>query len=128
MVIADSSVWITFQRDPNSDVGRELNTLLADDEVIVVGPVLTEILQGARSDREFAFLAERLRSLAFQSTDQDTWIQAGELNFQLKREGLTLAFADLIVSALAVQHGIPVYTINGDFQRVRGLRLYEPRP
>ena len=93
----------------------------------MVGPVLTEILQGARSQDEFAFFADRLRSLEFLEVDQDTWTRAGHLNFQLKKQGRILAFADLIVSALAVQHDLPVYTINGDFQRVPGLQLYEPR-
>ena len=127
MVIADSSVWITFQRQPNSETGRQFDSLLANDEVVMVGPVMTEILQGARSEREFTFFAERLKSLTFIEVDQNTWIQAGEINFQLKKQGRTLAFADLIVSALAIQHDIPVYTDDGDFQRVPGLHLYEAK-
>ena len=43
MVIADSSVWIDFQRGPGSEVGRELDRLLTNDEVVMVGPVLTEV-------------------------------------------------------------------------------------
>ena len=46
MVIADSSVWIDFQRNPDSEVGRELDHLLSNDEVAMVGPVLTEVLRG----------------------------------------------------------------------------------
>ena len=116
MVIVDSSVWSSFQRDPNSSVGCELDSLLADDEIVMIGPVLTEILRGNRSEGEFAHFSQPLKSLAFLNTDQNTWIQAGELNFQLKREGLPLALSDLIVSALAIQHDIPLYTIDGDFQ------------
>ena len=126
MVIADSSVWIAFQRQPQSEVGRHLDSLLADDRVIMVGPVLTEILQGARTETEFSFFAERLGSLSFIEADQETWVRAGELNFQLKSQGRILAFADLIISALALQHHIPLYTVDGDFQRVPGLELYEP--
>lgn len=126
MVIADTSVWITFQRQPDSDVGRRFQSLLANEEVVMVGPVLTEMLQGARSEREFTFFAERLKALAFLETDQDTWIQAAELNFRLKQQGRLMAFADLIVSALALQHDVPVYTVDRDYQRVPGLQLYEP--
>ena len=126
MVIADSSVWVAFQRQPESEVGRHLDSLLARDEVIMVGPVLTEILQGARSEQEFAFLAQRLKSLAFLDADQDTWVIAGRLNFELKTKGGLLASADLVVSALAVQHDLTLYTTDSDFSRVAGLRLYEP--
>ena len=124
MVIADTSVWITFQRDPDSAVGRGMDSLLANDEVVMAGPVLTE---GAMSVDEFAFFAERLKSLAFLDTDQNTWVQAGELNFQLRKQGSIVAFADLIVSAIAIQHDVSVYTTDGDFERVPGLQLHEPR-
>ena len=92
----------------------------------MVGPVLTEILQGARTETEFSFVAERLGSLSFIEADQETWVRAGELNFQLQSQERILAFADLIISALALQHHIPLYTVDDDFQRVPGLELYEP--
>ena len=93
MVIADSSVWITFQRDPNSDAGRELDRLLAVDEVTMVGPVLVEVLQGSRSDEAFDFFASRLTALSYVETNQDTWVMAGELNLRLRRQGDMLAIA-----------------------------------
>ena len=127
MVIADSSVWITFQRQPSSEVARHLDSLLANHEIVMVGPVMTELLQGARSEEEFTFFAERLRVLSFLSVDQSTWIQAGEINFRLKRQGQTLGFADLIISAIAMQNDIPVYTTDNDYQRVPGLKLYQPK-
>ena len=125
MVIADTSVWITFQRDPRSPVGQELDSLLAEDEVVMVAPVLAELLQGARSVSQFELLRLHLSSLSFLETDQNTWTRAGELNFRLREQGLMLSFADLIISSLAMQHSIPVYTIDGDFGRVPGLALHE---
>ena len=53
MVIADSSVWITFQRFPGSPDGREMDLLLAEDKIVMVGPVLTEVLQEAWSENEW---------------------------------------------------------------------------
>ena len=91
----------------------------------MVGPVLTEVIQGVQSQDELAVFAERLGALTFLNTDQDTWIRAGELNFRLARNGSPLAVADLIISALAIQHDLPVYTVNGDFQRVPGLVLHQ---
>lgn len=127
MVIADTSVWITFQRDPRSAVGQEFDSLLAEDEVVMVGPVLAELLQGARSESEFEFFRLHLTALSFLETDQDTWTRAGELNYRLREHGSMLAFADLIIASLAMQHGIAVYTVDGDFGRVPGLALHEAR-
>ncbi len=126
MVIADSSIWIDFQRDPGSETGRELDRLLDADEVVMVGPVLTEVLQGAQSQREFDFFASHLTALLFLETSQDTWVKAGELNHKLKERGKMLSVGDLIISTLALQHDMPVYSLNGDFDRVAGLRRHEP--
>ena len=126
MVIADSSVWIAFQRDPGSEAGIELDRLLTTDEVVMVGPVLTETLQGSRSGDELEFFASRLTALTFLETDQGTWLRAGELNFTLRQRGSMLSLGDLIISTLALYHGLPVYSLNGDFRRVPGLDLHSP--
>ena len=127
MIIADSSAWIVFQRDPDSTVGREMDLLLARGEIVMVGPVLAEILQGSRSERELAFFADHLSSLAFLEADQATWIRVGELGFELRRQGMTIALADLVISALATQSKIPLYTLDQDFKRIPGLQLHAPR-
>jgi predicted nucleic acid-binding protein len=58
--------------------------------------------------------------------DQDTWVRAGDLNRLLKQKGEMLALGDLIISALALGNDIAVYTLNGDFDRVPGLKRHEP--
>ena len=126
MIIADSSIWIDFQRDPGSEAGRELDRLLDADEVVMVGPVLTEVLQGARSEGELEFFSSHLTALSFLETSQETWVRAGALNYQLKQSGKMLSVGDLVISTLALQHDVPVYSLNGDFDRVPGLRRHMP--
>ena len=125
MVIADSSVWIDFQRAPDSAVGMELDRLLANNEVVMVGPVLTEVLQGARSEEELRFFASHLTALWFLEIDQGVWVRAGELNHQLKQNGKILALGDLIIATLGLENDLPVYSLNGDFDRVPGLRRHQ---
>ena len=124
-MIADSSVWIDFQRAPDSEVGRELDRLLANNEVVMVGPVLTEVLQGARSEGELEFFASHLTALWFLETNQQTWVRAGELNHRLKQNGKILALGDLMIATLALEYNVPVYSLNGDFDRVPGLRRHQ---
>lgn len=126
MIIADSSIWIDFQRDPDSEAGRELDQLLDADEVVMVGPVLTEVLQGARSEGELEFFSSHLTALLFLETSQETWVRAGALNHQLKQSGRMLSVGDLVISTLALEHDMPVYSLNGDFDRVPGLRRHVP--
>ena len=125
MVIADSSVWIEFQNNPDSEAGAELDRLLANDEVVMVGPVLTEVLQGSRSESDLDFFASRLTALSFLETGQEVWVRAAELNYRLGRQGSMLSLGDLIISTLALHNDIPVYSLTGDFDRVPGLRRHE---
>ena len=90
----------------------------------MVGPVLAEVLQGSRSDEAFEFFATRLTVLPFLETDQDIWVRAGELNYRLRGEMLSLG--DLLISTLALVHDLPVYSLDGDFRRVPGLRIHTP--
>ena len=91
----------------------------------MVGPVLTEVLQGTRTREEFDFFADRLAALTFLETDQTTWVKAGDLNRNLKWDGKMMALGDLIISTLALDHDMPVYSLNGDFDRVPGLRRHQ---
>ena len=49
MVVADTSIWISFFNRPASVEKQVLDELLDRDEVVLVGVVLTELLQGIRS-------------------------------------------------------------------------------
>jgi predicted nucleic acid-binding protein len=126
MIIADTSVWIAYQRDPASEIGSEFESLLITGSIAMVGPVMAEILHGCRSDVEYDFYVGRLDGPQFLDTDQETWVLVGELGYRLRRHGVTVPFSDLVISALAIQNGLPVYTLDEDFQRIPGLELYEP--
>ena len=43
---------------------------------------------------------------------------------ELSRGGNLIGFPDSITAALAIQHACAVYTLDGDFDRIPGLRLY----
>ena len=90
MIIADSSIWIDFQRDPDSEAGRELDQLLDADEVVMVGPVLTEVLQGARSGGELEFFSSHLTALLFLETSRGNLGQGRsvELPTEAERENV----------------------------------------
>ena len=92
----------------------------------MVGPVLTEVLQGARSEDELEFFSSHLTALLFLETSQECWVRAGELNYRLKQSGNMLSVGDLMISTLALQHDMPVYSLNGDFDRVPGLQRHMP--
>ena len=103
-----------------------MDTLLFSGEVEMVGMVMTEVLQGARTRREFEILGDRLAALRFLNMNRETWISVGELALGLRERGAMIPLTDLIIAAVAMQYGEPVYAADDHFQRIPGLLLYEP--
>lgn len=54
MILVDSSVWIDYFRNIPTPSTDRLDALLGVEPVLVGDLILTEVLQGFRSDREFA--------------------------------------------------------------------------
>lgn len=126
MVIADTSVWINAQRLPESSDGLEFWSLFDRREILIVGPVYAELLQGSRTQKEFDTLIGRFSALNYLEVDDDTWQIVAQIRRHLGRKGEQIGFADTITAALSIQHDIPVYSLDGDFDRVPNLSLYHP--
>ena len=103
-----------------------MTSLIASGEIAVVGPVLTEVLQGGRSVHDLEFLSSNLSGLEFLDTDRQVWDLAGRINFRLRREGRQMAFADLIIAATSIWYEIPLFTNDSGFSRIPELDLHEP--
>ena len=62
--------------------------------------------------------------MSFIDADKDTWLIASKVNYGLMRRGSMLGFADLIIASLALQHSLPLLTLDNDFERVDNLETY----
>ena len=124
MVIVDTSVWIQAFTARSTAEHKELDGLLNQNQVVMVGPVLAEILQGARSLEEFNRLRVRLAALPYAAATRETWDQSGALSYQLRQHGNPVGLVDLLISALALEHDHQLYTLDNHFHRVPGLKLY----
>lgn len=126
MVIADTSVWILFFNRPGSPEKQALDLLIDADEAALVGVVLAELLQGCRSRKDREEIEEGLLALPYLETTRDTWVTAGEISSPLLRKGVTLPMSDLIVAAIALEHGCRVYSLDAHFEKISGLARYAP--
>ncbi len=126
MVIADSAAWIDWLRNPGSEVGEVVESLLATNQVVLVGIVLGEVLQGARTDFEFDALLDRLDELEYLHTDKRAYTDAALTVLRLRKQGKQLPLSDAIIAEVAKQHGLPIYSRDRHFERVPGLHLYSP--
>lgn len=126
MVIADTSLWIEYFKGGDEPARTALRHLIRTEQIVLVGVVLAELLQGCRSSGEADTILSHLTALPFLDTTFSTWIRTGELSASIRRNGITLPLSDLIICALAMEHRYQVYALDTHFTRIPGLRLYAP--
>jgi len=58
----------------------------------------------------------------------ETTKKFAELFLQLRTSGIALGTNDLWIAALALEHNLPILTLDADFQRVKGIKIISLTP
>ncbi len=126
-ILVDTSAWIDYFNRPDSWAGGTVEMALKEGRVVTAGIVLTELLQGAKSQGEFDAILEGMAALPILETTHSTWVEAGRISFSLRRKGVTIPTTDLIIASLALEHGCMIFTMDPHFQKMPQVELYEWR-
>lgn len=117
LVLVDSSVWVPCLRsNPNPSLARWLREALLAGNVATTGIVRVELLQGTRTEDEFAGLATRLEALADLQGDAVTWGRAAANGFLLRRRGVSVPTTDLLIATIALQYATPIAHCDDHFE------------
>jgi predicted nucleic acid-binding protein len=129
MVLVDSSVWMECaRRDGRGDCKLGLEALVAADEAVICGPILMEVLGGARLEDRLS-LAEGLALIPQREIDDGAWDFALHCAWRLRDHGHFLPWSDILIASLSLQWGCRVYAADRHFEVMReviGARLYHP--
>lgn len=123
-VLPDTCAWIEYFKPGASALKQTLERLLLDDDVFVCGPVLYELAQGMKSDKEKNAVMDALNSLEYIETSRDLWIKAGELSSALRREGRTIPFSDILIAAITIENNLSILTFDKHFEEIKGVKIY----
>jgi predicted nucleic acid-binding protein len=118
LILVDTSAWIDFFRGIEPLASR-VDALLADDEVAVCGPILTELRRGLQSAAERRRVLSLLLACHELPQPPDLWTEAGDLGFALRRRGSTVKTLDLLIATWALGAGLPILTGDTDFGLIR---------
>ena len=105
LFLLDTSVWLEVLPPgrAHSTLRDRVDALLAADQVATTGMVRLELLGGARTQREWDHLSELLYALHPLPAEEDHWQEAARMGFQLRRQGVTVPFTDLLIGAVAIK-------------------------
>ncbi|WP_119679963.1 type II toxin-antitoxin system VapC family toxin [Indioceanicola profundi] len=117
MIVVDTSVWIDFFAQRDTEQTRHLR-LTADPGDIIVGDiVLAEVLMGARGDRHASTLESALRQFEVMPMAGDALAVEAAANFRrLRAVGVTIRrTTDLFIGTFCIANGHTLLHRDRDF-------------
>lgn len=131
MILVDSSVWVDYF---NGQATREtdfLDDLLGTEPVAIGDLILAEVLQGFRSDADYAAARELLASLTtYDLLGATLAIKTADNYRALRRRGVTVRKTiDAIIATFCIERRTPLLYSDRDFDPfVRHLGLKPALP
>jgi predicted nucleic acid-binding protein len=120
-ILPDTCAWIDYFRPEETLLGERLEKALVAEVVYICGPVLYELVQGAKSDKEQASLTSALGALPYLEITEALWIKAGQLSAVLRKTGKTIPLSDILIATLAIDHSLAVMTVDEHFRLIPGV-------
>lgn len=135
-LLVDTSVWsLVFRRrivDQQNEFVIALRTHLeTGDGLFIVGSILQELLSGLRGDREFARMLQALSPFPLLEPTRETYALAARISNTCSVHGIAAGTIDALITAVCLEHQLPLLTADKDFARIAGhtnLTLLPPMP
>ena len=131
MILVDSSVWIDYFNGISTWQTDILDTYLSKVPVIIGDLILTEVLQGFRSDKDYETAKNFLSNLPFrQIGGYNVAIQSAQYYRLLRKAGVTVRKTiDLVIATFCILEGLILLHDDRDFDpMVSHFSLQTPMP
>lgn len=131
-VLVDTSVWshaLRRKRAGDARVQEALARLIDGYRVRIIGPIRQEILSGIPDKRQCENLRVRLQAFDDIPLERDHFERAAALYNDCRRRGIQGSHTDFLICAVALLHGLEIFTLDGDFRqygRVLDISLFVP--
>lgn len=89
-LLVDTCAWIEYFKSRSSRLKQTVEDILLTEQVCFCGPVLYELSQGIKSDKEKAMLTDAFAALRYLEMNEALWLKAGELSTLVKKQGSTM--------------------------------------
>jgi hypothetical protein len=132
-VIVDTSIWSLALRrgtPPDKSILVELETIISDYLVQLIGPIRQELLSGIKSDEQFDKLKQYLSSFPDYQAQTEDYVLAAKFFNQCRTKGIQGSNTDFLICAIAVNNNWQIYTSDQDFfhfKKVLPIKLYKSK-
>jgi predicted nucleic acid-binding protein len=132
MILVDSSVWIDYFNGKRSWQTDLLDHMLSNVPIIMGDLILTEVLQGFKSDKDYEAAKNYLNELPFrQMGGYNVAIQSAQNYRKLRKAGVTVRKTiDIIIATFCIVEGLTLLHDDRDFNPIAShfpLKAFVPR-
>ncbi|MCK5340733.1 MAG: PIN domain-containing protein [Desulfobulbaceae bacterium] len=133
-VIVDTCIWslaLRRKKQLNSSIEIvELQELIQEVRVQLIGPIRQEILSGVKKKQQFTKLKKIMSAFSdFPLVSEDFELAAEYFNF-LRSKGIQGANTDYLICAVSTRNSMPIFTTDKDFSHYKKhlpITLHVPR-
>lgn len=120
MILVDTSVWINYFNGVENKQTENLDRILSEQSVLVGDIILTEILQGFDSDKEFRLAKQALDPLDCVHLGGKSLAIKAASNFRfLRSKGITIRkTVDMLIGTWCIEHEVELLHNDKDFNQI----------
>jgi predicted nucleic acid-binding protein len=120
MTLVDTTVWIDYFAGLDSPQTALIDLLIERrEDLCVCGVVMTEVLQGIRSDREHTRTQKIFEDLLYQPMERETFLLAARITRTLRAHGITIRNTiGCMIAAVCIESGARLLHNDRDFDRI----------
>ncbi len=120
MILVDSSVWIDYFNGISKWQTNFLDHALSSQPIVMGDLILTEVLQGFRSDQDFETAHSFLKELPFKQMGGYKVAVQGANNYRtLRKAGITVRKTiDVIIATFCIIEEVPLLHDDRDFDPI----------
>lgn len=123
-IIVDTSVWIEYFRN-NEAIVKTINEGLDNNTIYIAGPIIAELLQGAKNDKELSLLSKYIDAVPCLECEMKDWADAGCISFSLRKTGITIPLTDIIIYSIARNNNAAIFTRDKHFNLIPDIKLFQ---
>jgi predicted nucleic acid-binding protein len=117
--LVDTSIWVHYFHGEKSLEDR-VRSLILKDKVLTAGVIVLETLRGAKSVADYNRLYLDFKALPWLEADVAVWEESYQIGFKLRKAGVVVPLADILIAAIAIRHRSPLLHRDKHFTLIAG--------
>ena len=85
---------------------------------MTAGVIIFEVFRGARTEAGYNHLYLDFKALPLLEADAEVWEEGYRMGFKLRKVGIIVPLADILIAAIAIRHRSPLLHLDKHFSLI----------